>query len=190
MRAYTPGGRFDTDFETNYILEGMNSDLQRPVGTTAQWYVYDPANTVIDDVYDVGDIQGGRMWRGPYEIPVIRAVITQGRVDQNQRGYYSPDTLHLTLHAEDIEKVQPGVVANPDLQNRGRIVWKNQVYRPIKVQERGILSERYTLLLVDLVQVMPEEMVNDPQFQQYAGEFASPYTGYGVSPYGRIPYGG
>lgn len=169
MKAFTPGGRFDADFETNEILSGINADLQKPVGTKAMWWVYDPVNTVVDDVYDVGDISGGRRWEGPYEIPVIRAIIKQGMVFQNQQGYYNMDTLHLTLHAEDIDRIHTGVVRNPDLQNRGRVVWLNEVFRPTGVQQRGIVADRFTLVTVELVQVMPEEMVNDPQFQAYAG---------------------
>lgn len=191
MRAYTPGGRFDAEFETNDIIKGINADLQRPVGTYAQWWVYDPTNTVIDDVYDVGAITGGRRWTGPHQIPVIRSVITQGAVMQNERGFYGNDTLHLTLNADDIERIHPGVVTNPDLQDRGRIVWKGQVYRPVSVQQRGIVAERYALLVVQLIQVMPEEMVNDPQFQQYAGNnFDAPYIGYGYGTYGLETYGG
>ena len=169
MRAFTPGGRFDDNFEVDEIIKGMNADLQVPVGTAAKWWVFDPENSVVDDIYDVGDIEGGRMWIGPHDLPVIRAVISQGRVMQNQRGYYNMDTLHLTVNAEDLLRIDPNVLGNPDIQNRGRIVWKNQVYRPVAVQQRGIVSERYTLVVVDLIQVMPEEMVNDPQFQEYAG---------------------
>lgn len=169
MKAYTPGGRFDMEFETNDILSGINADLQRPVGTNAEWWVFDAANSVTDDVYDVGDIDGGRRWIGPYQIPVIRSVITQGKVYQSERGFYNMDTLHLTLHADDIDNIHSGVIENPDLQNRGRIVWRGQVYRPIGVQERGIIADRFTLIVVDLVQVMPEEMINDSQFQSYAG---------------------
>ena len=191
MRAYTPGGRFDAEFETNDIISGINADLQRPVGTYAEWWVYDPTNTVIDDVYDVGDVDGGRAWTGPNRIPVIRSVISQGKVYQNQQGYYNMDTLHLTLNANDIESIHPGVINSPDLQNRGRIVWKGQVYRPIGVQQRGIIAERYTLIVVDLVQVMPEEMINDPQFLNYASnEYHDPYIGYGLMPYGTSTYGG
>jgi hypothetical protein len=101
-------------------------------------------------------------------VPVIRAVIKQGDVQQSIQGYYNADTLHLTLDAEEVEKIHPGIINNPDLQNRGRIVWKNQVYRPFGVQQRGIVAERYTLITVECMQVMPEEMVNDPQFSAYA----------------------
>lgn len=191
MKAYTPGGRFDMEFETNDILSGINADLQRPVGTNAEWWVFDPVNSVTDAVYDVGDIDGGRRWKGPFSLPVIRSVISQGKVYQNERGYYNLDTLHLTLHADDVERIFPGVVANPDLQDRGRIVWRNQVYRPIGVQQRGIIADRFTLIVVDLIQVMPEEMVNDPQFQAYAGTtYDDSYQGYGLMPYGTDVYGG
>jgi hypothetical protein len=171
MRGYTQGGRFDDDFETNDVLTGIDVELKNPVGTHALWYVYDPVHTVVDPVYDVGYDPtygvGGKVWTGPYKLPVVRAVITQGKARTSAVGYYNSDELHLTLNAEDVERISPGVINNPDLQNRGRIVWKNQVYRPYGVQQRGIVSERYTLIVVDCIQLMPEEMVNDPQFADF-----------------------
>ena len=172
MRAYTPGGRFDADFETTDILVGVDTDLKNPVGSSALWYIYDPTTTALDPIYDVGQnitsTLGGKRWTGPFTIPVVRAVIKQGEAKTSAVGYYNADMLHLTFNIEDVQRVAPNVVANPDLQNRGRIIWKNQVYRPYAVQQRGIVSERFTILSVDCIQVMPEEMVNDPQFQTYA----------------------
>jgi hypothetical protein len=172
MRAYTPGGRFDADFETDEILFGIDTDLKNPVGTFAYWYIYDPVNTVLDNIYDVGrdssNALGGKVWTGPYEVPVVRAVISQGNVNTSAVGYYNSDTLHLTFNIEDLQKISPNVIANPDFQNRGRLVWKNQVYRPYSVQQRGIIADRFTLIVADCLQVMPEEMVNDPQFLAYA----------------------
>jgi hypothetical protein len=172
MRAYTPGGRFDADFETTDILAGVDSDLKNPVGTSALWYIYDPTTTVLDPIYDVGQnitsTLGGKRWTGPFTIPVVRAVIKQGEAKTSAVGYYNADTLHLTFNIEDVQDIAPNVITNPDLQNRGRIIWKGQVYRPYAVQQRGIVSERFTILSVDCIQVMPEEMVNDPQFQTYA----------------------
>lgn len=172
MRAHKPGGRFDADFETDSVLSGIDEDLKRPVGTTCDWYIWDPTSLVKDPIYDVGqDISGalgGRRWNGPYKLPVVRAVIKQGQVKTSAVGYWNSDELHLTLNIEDVNRIAPGVIANPDFQNRGRLVWKNQVYRPYGVQERGIVAERFTLLVVECIQVMPEEMVNDPQFQSYA----------------------
>ena len=166
MKAYTPGGRFDADFEQKEIFTGIDSDLKNPVGTHALWYIWDPADTTKDPIYDTG--AAGRIWKGPFTVPVVRAIWQQGKVDTSAVGYYNSVNLHLTFNLKDITAVDPNVVGNPDLQNRGRIVWKNQVYRPSYIQERGIILEKYTLLVVDCIQVMPEEMVNDPQFQTYA----------------------
>lgn len=171
MRAYTPGGRFNADFETTEILSGVDADLKTPVGTFADWWIYDSINTVVDPIYDVGqDVTaavGGRVWTGPNKLPVIRAVIKQGQVRTSQLGYYNSDTLHLTFNIEDVMRVAPGVESYPDLQTKDRVIWRDQVYRPYGVQQRGIVAERYTLLVVECIQVMPEEMVNDPQFAAY-----------------------
>lgn len=195
MRAYTQGGRFDSDFESDSISAGINQDLQRPAGTMAQWYVFDPDNTTIDPLYDVGAYDGtGRRWRGPYDLPVIRAVIQQGDVRTSEYGLYNDDMLHLTLNAEDVEKIAPNVVHNPDLQNRGRIVWLGEVFRPVKVQQSAIVADRFSLVVADCVQVMPEELVNDPQFAKYVNNYDAasgiiktvlpPRYGYGAGPYG------
>jgi hypothetical protein len=172
MRAYTPGGRFDADFETTDILAGVDADLKNPVGTSALWYIYDPTTTVLDPIYDVGqnitNTLGGKRWTGPFTIPVVRAVIDQGEAKTSAVGYYNADTLHLTFNIEDVAKFAPNITIRPDANNRDRIVWRGQVYRPFGIQERGIIADRFTILSVDCIQVMPEEMVNDPQFQTYA----------------------
>lgn len=186
MRAYIPGGRFDTEFEGNEILNAVSSDLTNPVGTIIQWYVFEPplvnsttgafitSTTVtdVDSVYDVGsykaDGTGGRKWRDPVNVPVIRAVLKQGQAQMNERGFYAPDVLHLTLDKENLLRLIPNVLDFPDPLDRDRIVWKGQVYRPYLSQPQGIIVDRYLLLSFDCLQVMPEEMINDPQFLAYA----------------------
>jgi hypothetical protein len=76
--------------------------------------------------------------------------------------------LHLTVNSRDIDNIDPTVVTNVDLENRGRIVWKNQLYRPFYVQQRGIIAERFTMVVIDCIQLSPEESVNDGQFQGFA----------------------
>ena len=190
MRAYTPGGRFDADFETTDILVGVDTDLKNPVGTSALWYIYDPVNTVLDPIYDVGqDITGGvggKAWTGPFTIPVVRAVIDQGEAKTSAVGYYNADTLHLTFNIEDVAKYAPNITIRPDTNNRDRVVWRGQVYRPFSIQERGIIAERFTILSVDCIQVMPEEMVNDAQFFTSESSTVTYSAGY----YGDGTYGG
>jgi hypothetical protein len=167
-RAHTPGGRFTADFETDAIQDGIDWDLKNPVGTICQWWKYDSTQTTVDPIYDTAGADYGRAWTGPFALPVVRSIIKQGQVPQSERGFYNTDTLHLTLNLRDVEAIDPNILQNVDLKNRGRIVWKNQVYRPFGVQERGIIAERFTLLVVDCIQLSPEEMQNDPQFLTYA----------------------
>ena len=170
-RASNPGGRFTSDFERTSIVQGIDVDLKNPVGTHALWYLFDDVNTQVDPIYDVGDgvpTPGGRIWKGPFTIPIVRAVVSQGNTKVSESGFYNSDTLHLTINSKDIEAIAPGTMMNPDDHNRSRIVWKNEVYRPYNVQQRGIISEGFVLLVVDCQQVMPDEMVNDPQFLDFS----------------------
>jgi hypothetical protein len=148
-------------------------DLKNPVGTIADFWVFDPVNSVVDPVYDVGsgfiDGAAGKVWFGPYKIPIIRALITQGDGQMNQLGYYNTDSLHLTLNSNDIEKILPNIMKNPDDINRGRFVWKNEVWRPFKTQQAGVISEGYLLMSIDCIQVMSDELIVDPQFTNYDG---------------------
>jgi len=170
-RAYSPGGRFTSDFEAKSISAAIDVDLQRPAGTNALWYIYDQINTQVDPIYDVGDnipVAGGRLWKGPFTIPIVKAVISQGNTKVSESGFYNADTLRLTINSKYIEAIAPGTMMNPDDHNRSRVVWKNEVYRPYNVQQKGIINEGFVLLSVDCQQVMPEEMVNDPQFLDFS----------------------
>jgi hypothetical protein len=174
-RACSPGGRFTSDFEAQAISSAIDMDLKKPVGSSILLYFFDEVETDVDPIYDVGgslpyDPSKGRIWQGPFTIPVVKAVISQGSTKISQAGFYNADTLHITINAKDIEKLVPGVMTNPDDQTRSRIVWKNQVYRPFNAQQRGIISEGFTLLTLECQQLMPEEMVNDPQFLTYSDD--------------------
>lgn len=175
MRAYNPGGRFDSDFESNLISEGISSDLTSPVGTSAEWWKFDDTNSITDELYDVEPLGAGRVWTGPSTLAVIRATITEGTNVLNDRGFYNVDLLHLTLNVDDLREVSSemfndrGLVkATIDLANKYRVVFKDQVYRPVKTQPAGLVANRHTLIVMDLTQLAPDELVNDEQFLQYA----------------------
>jgi hypothetical protein len=175
MRAYTPGGRFSTDFELNEIGDGITYDATNPVGTTGQWWTYNSAASVKDPIYDVEPLGAGRVWTGPVTLNIIKASITQGTSAVNDRGFYNADSLKIILNVDDLKLVSPtlfnnrgDVKASIDIANKNRLVYKEQVYRPVRVQQQGQVAERYTIVSVDLIQVMPDELVNDAQFLTYA----------------------
>lgn len=175
MRAYTPGGRFDSDFESDAIADGVTADLTNPAGTIAEWWKFDAANSLKDSIYDVEPVGTGRVWLGPKTISVVRASLTQGSSLLNERGFYNVDTLHLTLNVDDVQTVAPevftsaGVITSSvDLLDKYRVVYKGQVFRPTKAQPAGLVANRYTLVVMDLSQLAPDELVNDAQFLAYA----------------------
>jgi hypothetical protein len=175
MRAYTPGGRFDSDFESDSISDGITEDLTNPAGTMAKWWKYNSSASVKDPVYDVEPVGPGRVWTGPSDLKVARATLTQGSNALNERGFYNVDVLHLTTNIDDLYGVSPELFVNRalisttiDLANKYRVVWKGQVYRPIRTQTAGLVAERHTLIVIDLIQVAPDELVNDTQFLAYA----------------------
>ena len=168
-RAYTPGGRFSTDFEHSEIHDAITKDLTNPVGTNVLWYEFDSASTVVDPIYDVGSSAGvGRRWFPPVNVDVIRAVIKHGTVEHSHEGFYNADAVHLTIDKKELSRALPDLFNNPDPLNRDRIVWQGQVYRPLLSQVRGIVLEKFTVVSLDCRQIMPEELVNDSQFLQYA----------------------
>ena len=175
MRASAPGGRFTSDFELNSMGDGITADLTNPAGTSLEWWFFNSVESVADPVYDVEPIILGRVWEGPVILAVSRASITQGRNDVNDRGFYNTDTLHLTLNVDDLKEVSPElfsergfVKSNISDANRYRAIWKDQVYRPVRTQQSGQVSNRHTIVEMDLIQLMPDELVNDEQFQSYA----------------------
>lgn len=175
MRSYTPGGRFDADFEQDRVSEGITADRTNPTGLIAQWWTFNSVSSLKDPIYDVEPVGTGRVWTGPKNLPVIMTTIAQGASALNDRGFYNVNTMHLTVNVDDLMDVAPDlfddkglVKSSIDLVNKYRIVIKNEVYRPNKTQPAGLVGNRYTLILMDCTQLAPDELVNDVQFLTYA----------------------
>lgn len=161
MRGGNVLGRFDPELEIKSIRHGISQDLQRPVGQSVRWYVYDPESTTVDDVYDVGASTGGRVWKEPLTLPVINAYVFQNEMYQNDRGFYTVDTLRVFVNYDDVIRHIPTLDSDPDTHLRDRVEFRGQMYAPNRVFPRGQINYDYAVLTVDLTQVKPEEQVND-----------------------------
>ena len=161
MRGSNSIGRFDQEFEVKSIRHGISQDLQRPVGQNVQWFVYDEAATTVDDIYDVGSPDGGRVWKAPFELPVINAYVFQNEMYQNDRGFYTVDTLRLFINYDDVIRHIPTLDSEPDQHLKDRVEFRGQLYSPNRVFPRGQIQLEYMALTVDLTQVKSEEQVND-----------------------------
>ena len=197
MRSFDVGGRFDSNFESDQISEGITSERTNTTGTTAQWWKFDSTNSTVDPIYDVEPIGTGRVWIGPSTLPIITVTLNEGTTLQSERGFYNVDTLSLVCNIDDVYAVAPELFTDRalvsttiDLIDKYRIVFKGEVYRPIKTQPMGLVANRHTLIHLDLTQLAPDELVNDYQFLEYADPGNQQLIGYGNYGYGDVPYGG
>lgn len=161
MRGSNVLGRFDPEYEIKSIRSGISQDLQRPVGQSVLWRVYDETAVVVDDTYDIGSRAAGRSWKAAINLPVVNAYIFQNEMYQNDRGFYTVDTLRLFVNYDDVTRYLPDLDANPDQHLKDRIEFRDQTYVPNRVFPRGQVQMDYAILTVDLTQVKPEEMIND-----------------------------
>ena len=92
------------------------------------------------------------------------AQVFQGQTDQSDLGFYNVDNLRISVNMADFNRVFPNIVPEADNFLKDRTVFNGKVFRPTRIYLRGRVLDRYTIITMDLVQVSPEELVNDPQF--------------------------
>lgn len=172
MRGTDVQGRFSINLEAGSIWEGIRDELASPVGVEVDWWIWDhnfSVDEVVDDVYDVSRYdEGGRAWAGPVRVPVVTAQIFQGSITQNDRGFYNTDTMRVVMNAQDALRLFPNILSDPDAHIKDRIVFRNEVFSPTRVYPRGHMEYKFAVVTIECAQVNSEELVNDPQFQQYS----------------------
>ena len=175
MRGTKVQGRFKIDFENKSMEEGMVDELRDPVGSEVDWWVWDAAalaadyNTWVDPIYDVSNQTPGqgRRWKDPIKLPVIMAQLLRSTNIMNERGYYVVDTLRLVVSVADVNRLLPALLTDPNQQIKDRAVFQDEVFVPTRVLPRGRYANFYSVVTIDLNQLNPEELVNDPQFQSH-----------------------
>ena len=176
MRGSKVQGRFKIDFENKSMEEGVVDELRDPVGTEVDWWVWDPNalaadyETWVDPIYDVSNQEDGkgRRWNEPFKLPVIMAQQLRGTNVMNERGFYVVDTLRLVVSVADANRLLPALVKDPNQHIKDRVVFQNEVFVPTRVLPRGKYATFYSVVTIDCNLVNAEELVNDPQFQDYA----------------------
>lgn len=175
MRGTKVQGRFKIDFENKSMEEGMVDELRDPVGSEVDWWTWDPTalaanyNTWVDPIYDVSNqVDGqGRRWKDPFKLPVIMAQNLRGTNVENERGWYVTDTLRLVISVSDVKRLLPAMLSDPNSHIKDRAVFQGEVFVPTRVLPRGRYANFYSVVTIDMNLVNSEELVNDPQFQDY-----------------------
>jgi hypothetical protein len=203
MRGSRLQGRFNLDYETKSMYEGIQEDLQQPVGMEVDWFRwsddYRDSNyaTISDDTYDVSSSTTGqgRRWMLPFNMPCVAAQLTRGNNLMNERGFYVVDTLRLVLNVGDVNRLVPTIVSSPSNHIKDRILYRGEVFSPTRIAPQGAFGTNWAVITVDCNMVNSEELVNDPQFQQYAlkvsADLQHPTSlrAYGGGWYGGETYG-
>lgn len=169
-------GRFKIAYEHESITQGIPAELRDPVGTEVDWWVWDPTaldanySTWVDPIYDTSNQTPGqgRRWKDPFKLPVIMAQQLRGTNIMNERGFYVVDTLRLVIAVADVERLLPAIVSDPDNHIKDRCIFQGGVFVPTRVLPRGRYKDYYSVVTIDMNLVNSEELVNDPQFQDYA----------------------
>jgi hypothetical protein len=184
------------------MYEGIQEDLQHPVGVDVDWFRWSPTYaadnvaTFVDDIYDVSsNVAGeGRRWMLPFNMPAVTAQLIRGSNEMNERGFYIVDTLRIVLNVGDVERLVPDMLVNPDTHIKDRILYRGNVFTPTRVLPRGHFGYKWAVVTIDCTEVNADELVNDPQFMQYAQKGTKAlapvsYLGYGKGNYGTEGYG-
>jgi hypothetical protein len=194
--------RFSIGYEAKSIYEGIAEDVGGTVGVDIEWfrwqeyYLEDNYENIVDDIYDVSSSTPGtgRRWMLPFKMPALMAQLIRSTNVMNERGFYVTDTLRLVLSAGDAMRMLPSLVGeNPNQHIKDRILYRGQVFTPTRVVPRGHFGYKWAVVTVDCNEVNPEELVNDPQFQQYASkplpELRLVANGFGQGAYSAGEYG-
>lgn len=199
MRGVRIQGRFNMDYESKSMYEGIAEDLGGTVGQEVDWfrwqeyYLDDNYTDIVDDTYDVSAAtpNKGRRWMLPFKMPSLMAQLIRSTNTMNQRGFYVTDTLRLVLNVGDVQRLLPEMITDPTKHIKDRIIYRGQVYVPTRVLPRGSFGYRWAVVTIDCNQVNPEELVNDPQFVNYASPVKSEVRtiGYDNAGYGEDKYG-
>ena len=199
MRGGNIQGRFNMDYESKSMYEGITEDLQGTVGVDVDWwrwsdtYLNDNYTDIVDDIYDVSSstVAKGRRWVLPFKFPAVMAQFVRGTNVMNERGFYVADTLRIVLNVGEVNRLLPSLLTDSNSHIKDRIVYRGEVFVPTRVLPRGSFGYRWSVVTVDCNQLNPEELVNDPQFQKYALSSNEELRtiGYGNGYYGSDPYG-
>lgn len=161
-------GRFDEDFEITRLQSGLEG-WQNNFGTTIQYYRFEKELSGEDDIYD--ESSGlGKMYKHPIPLPVLSAYHGEGAVQQTTQGQYEVDTAHIRCSYDQIRKAG---LTSLDLATQSyrsdRFIYDNIVFRVTQITIIGQIRGRDVIAAIEGVQVKPDELVNDSQFDRWAG---------------------
>jgi hypothetical protein len=168
-----PRGRF---FSVRAEQRRMDRDLeqyQQVYGTEVAWYflLAVGAGTIMNDIYDEGEVTGGKAYDGPHRVPVLAAQVRQGQDEADDQGLATWDQVTLKLSFEQARRagLEVDLIANREQHIHDRFVWRRRVFDVTGIQTAGHFDQtsRDVTIVVNAVQVRSDEIIDSPIFQEY-----------------------
>jgi len=161
-------GRFNTDFETNEIHEGIRGWQSTTVYDEIQYFRFSRSSSVMDDVYDEGT-GAGKVYRPAVTVPVLHVTHNEGMNENTDSGFYFNDDAYVTASFDQLYRT--GLVLQDIAHDRylkDRFVYDDRVFRVTNMHILGQVRERDIIVSFEGTQVKPDELVDDPQFSYWA----------------------
>ena len=158
---------FSVDLETNEI-EGALRGRQDLAGDSVNYYRFSRTDSATSNLYDEGT-GVGRVFDGPIPLPVMHVTHGEGPSEDRQEGFYYSDSIHFTAGYTMLRRAG---LTEMDLNTgsylKDRLVYDNKVFRVMDIQVLGQIQRRDVVVGVDAVQMKPDELTGDSQFQKWA----------------------
>lgn len=170
------GGRFSVDYETSEIYRGLR-DWQRWTGDKINYFrfIYEQSN--VDPVYGEATPPNGKIYFGPNLVPALHVIHVEGNNEERDEGFYYNDTAHVTMSFDQINRLglgQEDITTQTQNYLKDRFEYRGKIYRVTNVQILGQIQRKPIVITLDGTQVRSDELVNDPQFAQYAQDQVFP----------------
>jgi hypothetical protein len=160
---------FNTDFEITESWHALRGHQSSQLLDSVEYWRFDRSVSGSDDVYDEGTIGAGRLFRPPLNLPAIHVTHDEGGRVTSDSGFYWNDNIYATFSYAQFDRA--GLYKPDDHHEwylKDRIVYDGLVFKVVDIHILGQIDERDVVVSLEGTQVKPDEMVNDPQFAEYA----------------------
>lgn len=159
--------RWSAEVETQQIADGLRG-YQPAFGDQVLYFRYDYARSTRHAVYDEA-VEGGRVFSGPVELPVLDVVHAMGDVEQHEGGFYTSDSVEVMASFRQMSRTG---LTHADLRTgrylRDRLAYDGKLFRVREMRILGQLQRTDVSVVIEARQLKHDEIVHDPLFAQYA----------------------
>lgn len=160
-------GRFGINTETTFIHRGLRG-AQNRTGDSVTYFRFQYAETEVHPVYDEAT-GGGKVFYGRWQLPALRVThVEAANTDPRDSGLSITDVLRVVLSFDQLAKFG---LTELDIKHgsfqRDRVAYDGLLYAVQRVNILGQIRRRDVVVVIEAQQLRNDELVTDPQFQDY-----------------------